>query len=258
MSSEVLLPSLALGGAIAIDVAIVTISKFHDDAVRFGNWVVPITITHTLFPAIGFIAFLFIPRAIPATELWLGIIGFLLVLLLVYEIFCESIGKTPIISITDWVYRGLRRAFSFCSPSSTRQFIGVLAVSCDAPLVGPALAAEGGSGDWSGLDATLAIGTIGLTVFFATFACFQLAKWMRQVDFKNTLMLTYFRLFGTYFELTIIGSFGIMSLLHGLSGNNYPLEAVSISSFVCLLYYVQFFPEFGQHEKSEADRAIHQ
>ena len=98
-----LIPSMLMGFGIAMDVFLATIAKFRDESLSWKTWTLPVTATHVLFPAFGYYLFWGLAIAFPVSKIFLGLIGFVLVTLFIYEVICETAGKTPVFGITTWV-----------------------------------------------------------------------------------------------------------------------------------------------------------
>src|SRR3989344_2026339 len=101
--SNFLFPCILMGVGIAIDVTIATLARFKDHGLTFKTWTAPITATHVLFPATGYYLFWGLSEALPALELLLGLVGFVLVGLFVYEVLCEPTETEPVWGISNFI-----------------------------------------------------------------------------------------------------------------------------------------------------------
>jgi hypothetical protein len=103
-----LIPSILMGLGVAIDVFIATVVKFKDESLSWKSWTLPVTITHIAFPAAGYFLFYNLASTFPFAQTVLGIIGFVLVALFVYEVVCEATGLTPIFGISKTIGKCFR------------------------------------------------------------------------------------------------------------------------------------------------------
>ncbi len=125
-----------------MDVFIATLAKYRDQTLSWKTWTIPVVFTHVSFPALGYFMFWALSSSLPVAQMILGLIGFVLVILFIYEVVCESAGTKPVFGISDWI----GRKFGFREEDS-RLFITILAVSWDALWSGPAKAAQATAGD---------------------------------------------------------------------------------------------------------------
>jgi hypothetical protein len=241
---------MLMGIGIAIDVTIATLSKFRDTDLSLKTWTVPITLTHIGFPAVGYYLFWGMSETLPGTELMLGVIGFTLVALFVYEVLCEAIGVEPVFGISSFISRvfGLEE-------DDSRRFIAILAVSWDALWSGPAKAAQAAAGNWSNPEVFSSFFVAGLTVAVIAQLALIAAKQLRRINFKNTKGLARFNFYGKFVELSVIGGFGVLSLWQGLGhGNLY--QSIGISAVVLGIVFISFHKQMLRGELEEAADAI--
>lgn len=230
-----LVPCFMMGLGIAIDVTIATVSGFRDKDQTFKTWTLPITITHVMFPAAGYYLFWGLAEVFPVIQPLLGIVGFALVGLFVYEVVCKSVGSTPVFGISDWVSEmfGLQQ-------DDSRRFIAILAVSWDALWSGPAKAAQAAAGHWTTNEVFISFLVAGAIVALIAQLALYVAYRLRSVRFSNPKTLARFNFFGKLVELSVIGGFGMLSLWQGVTGvgNIYAsiLMALAMMSYVFLLY----------------------
>ncbi len=249
--SNFLIPCLLMGFGIAFDVAIATTSKFRDNDLSLKTWTIPITITHVVFPAIGYYFFWGMGVLLPNLQMILGIIGFLLVALFIYEVLCESMGKEPIFGISSFIAKcfGLEE-------NDSRRFIAILAVSWDALWSGPAKAAQAAAGSWTNNEVFLSFFIAGIAVAIIAQLALGIAFLLRKKQFHNSMKLAKFYFWGKYIELSVIGGFGTLSLWHGLVGNGNIYASIILTAVIILLIFIKYREELMNNELSEAEEVM--
>ena len=171
-------PCMLMGIGIAIDVTLATLAKFQDGDLSFRNWTLPIMATHIGFPAVGYYLFWGLSQAFPAFEMALGIFGFMLVFLFVYEVVCNSAGLKPIFGLSSFV----SNLFGL-DEDSTKRSIAILAVSWDALWSGPAKAAQALAGGWSDNEVMFSFLVAGVTVAVVAQLALYAAHRLRAINF---------------------------------------------------------------------------
>lgn len=245
------IPCILMGFGIAIDVTIATLSKFRDSDLSLKTWTVPITITHVVFPAIGYYFFWGMGVWMPSLHTILGIIGFLLVALFVYEVMCESIGKEPIFGISSFIAK-----FFGLEENDSRRFVAILAVSWDALWSGPAKAAQADAGNWTTNEVFLSFFVAGLAVAIIAQLALGIAFLLRKIQFHDSMMLAKFNFWGKYIELSVIGGFGTLSLWNGLLGNGNLYIAISITFIMMTIVFAKYREKLLNNELAEAEESI--
>lgn len=213
MIFEFLIPSMLMGLGIAIDVAIATVVRFRDRTMTFHNWTLPVAIAHIILPAFGYYGWWFIGQQFHQAALILGLLAFAMITIFIYEAICAWIDVEPIISlepITDWSFKHLGSA-------SKGQLIMVLAVSMDALWSGPAKAAQAESGQWTAFEVFISFFIAGGVVAVVAQLSLIVALTLRRISFENTVQLARFLVCGKYLEVTILFSFGLLSLWNAFS-----------------------------------------
>ena len=242
-------PCVLMGFGIAIDVILATISQFRNKALSAKSWSLPITGTHILFPAIGYYGFWAIHKSYPAAGFALGLTGFILVALLVYEVFCEAADIEPKFALSQWFSKraGLK-------PDDARAVIAVLAVSWDALWSGPSISAQ--TANWSTSEVMWSFLVAGLVVFVIAQCSLLVALKLRTMQFHNVTAMGRFIFWGKYAGLSVIGGFGVLSLWSGIThaGNIY--VSILIAAFVLSVFFLRYKKEISQTEKGEAQAAI--
>jgi hypothetical protein len=247
-----LIPSILMGLGVAIDVALATLAKFNDSTLSWKNWTIPVTLTHVAFPAFGYFIFWFAGQTIPALQVLLGLIGFILVALFMYEVLANTTGREPFFGIS----RALGKMIG-CSDTDARLFVAILAVSWDALWSGPAKAAQAAAGDWSWPEVWMSFAVAGLVVAIMAELSLLIAGFLRRYKFKNTLTFAASSLFGTYLELSVIGGFGILSLMTIFNETSSLYEALIVSSLIMGVIFIFFHKSLFANRIKEADTAIH-
>ena len=255
ISLDFVITCLLMGAGIAIDVVITTVTRFHRPNMTFKSWVIPITCTHMLFPAFGYFVFWEAGNRYPILSPILGLIGFIFIASLIYEVVCESIGEIPKFAPTKFFSEGLDKAFGM-KEHDTRNMFAILAVSWDALWSGPALAASAANGDWSLRLVITSIILVGLFVFCITYSSLRVADMLRNKNFANYRALAYFIFWGTYAELSVIGGFGILSLWNGVYGEGNMWESIAVSAVLMAVIFFIFYRKMMESELVAAKEAI--
>lgn len=196
-----------MGLGIAIDVAIATVTRFRDMSVSFRNWTVPITATHILLPAIGYYGWWLLGQEFAGLSTVLGLMAFAMIGTFLYETICEWIGASALISLepmTRWLFRS-------SADATTGRWIAILAVSMDALWSGPAKAAQAESGRWTDLEVLLSFFIAGAVVALVAQASLVAALLLRKTRFNDIEALSRRLVVGKFFEVSILGGFGILS-----------------------------------------------
>lgn len=240
-----------MGIGIAIDVTIATTAKFRDTGLSWWTWTAPISATHILFPAIGYYLFWGAGQMFPQAELWLGIIGFTLVALFLYEVICESVGTEPVVGISNLVGKVFH-----LEEDDSRRFVAILAVSWDALWSGPAKAAQASAGAWSNQEVFVSFFIAGLTVALIAQAALGIAFLLRKIQFRDITKMARFNLIAKWVELSVIGGFGVLSLWHGLSGNGNLYESIAFSAGFLGVVMLSMRHSLYANELAEAHEAM--
>lgn len=242
-----LIPSILMGLGVGVDVFIATLAKYRDKTLSWKTWTIPVVITHVSFPAIGYFMFWALSASLPVAQALLGLVGFILVTLFVYEVICESAGTEPIFGISDWI----GKKFGFKEEDS-RLYITVLAVSWDALWSGPAKAAQATAGGWSSSEVVFSFLIAGLVVAIVAELALFLAYFLRNRDFKNPVSVTRFTIIGKYLELSVIGGFGVLSFWHGFSSSANLYHSIAISGFIILAIFIFIKQRLWRQQMREA------
>lgn len=245
------IPCILMGFGIAIDVTIATLSKFRDTELSLKTWTVPITVTHVVFPAIGYYFFWGMGVWLPTLQMILGITGFLLVALFLYEVLCESMGKEPVFGISSFI----AKSFGL-EEEDSRRFIAILAVSWDALWSGPAKASQADAENWTNNEVFLSFFIAGITVAVIAQIALVSAYWLRKIHFHNPERLASFNFWGKYTELSVIGGFGILSLWHGVFGGGNLYISIAITFAIMLYIFLRFREDIMNNEIEEAEEAV--
>ena len=242
-----LIPSILMGLGVGVDVFIATLAKYRDKNLSWKTWTIPVVFTHVSFPAFGYFMFWALSTSLPVAQAILGLFGFILVLLFVYEVICESAGIEPIFGISDWI----GQKFGFKEDDS-RLLITVLAVSWDALWSGPAKSAQATAGAWATSEVILSFLIAGLVVAVVAELALFLAYFLRRRNFKNPVSITRFTIVGKYLELSVIGGFGVLSIWNGFSNNANLYHAIAISSLIILAIFIAIMQPLWRQQIKEA------
>ena len=242
-------PCFLMGFGIAVDVIIATISQFRNENLSIKSWSLPIAGTHITFPAVGYYGFWALQKWLPETGFVLGLFGFVLVALFVYEVFCEAAVIEPIFGISEWFSNlvGLKE-------DDARLIIAILAVSWDALWSGPAKAAQ--TADWSTNEVFWSFFVAGAAVFVFAQIALLAAFWLREKQFHNATSMGQFTFWGKFAELSVIGGFGILSLWNGITDEGNIYASIGIAAFIMLVLFQIWEKEIAQSEIEEAEEAV--
>lgn len=243
------LPCVLIGLGIAIDATIVTLSQFKNPRLSFGRWVVPITGTHIAFPAIGYYLFWAIHEAVPAAGPLLGLVGFLLISLFIYEAFCELTETKPLFGISEWFSElvGIER-------DNSRLIMIILAVSWDGLWCGPALASQAIA--WSTTEVMWSFVIAGGTVFGLVVLAMAGSRWLRTRQFGNQHRLVRFTYSAKWLELSVIGGFGILSLWQGFANDANLYLSIMMAGLVVAVLFARYDIFIIMHEYDEAANSL--
>jgi hypothetical protein len=249
--SGFLVPSILMGIGVGIDVFIATLVKYRDRALSWKTWTIPVVITHVSFPAIGYFMFWALSTSLPIAQAILGVTGFILVILFLYEVICESAGFEPKFGISAWI--GSKFGFA---ENDTRLFITVLVVSWDALWSGPAKAAQANAGNWDSGEVVLSFVIAGLVVAIIAELALMLAFLLRKRNFKNPISISKFTIFGKYLEMSVIGGFGVLSLWNSFSASADLYYSIVISAGVMLIIFSLILGSLWRVQIREARAAV--
>lgn len=251
--SAFLLQCVIIAVAIGFDVFFATIANFKR-RLTLGNWVLPITCTHTLFPAFGYYAVWYLGEQLPLLQLPLGIAGFVLVALFLYEEIYEKIGNEPVVAITEVItnYLPIPRHLA-------ATYVLVLGVSWDALLSGPAIESIVSAASWSTTLIAWSFPVVGLFVFVITLFSFHGASTLRARHYHNVTKLAQVHFWSDLIGLSIIGGFGVLSLWEGAQawlGNGSLLYSTLISGSIIGLVFFVHKQSLMRTECTEAHEAL--
>lgn len=203
MLIEFFLPSLLMGLGIAIDVALVTIIMSGNSTLGRKSWVLPVTLTHTLFPAVGYCLFWFLGKNHHYLSNVLGWVGATLVFAYVYELLCEWHERDALFSLSQQLEK-LSKRFKLPLPV---YWLPILSVSWDALLCGPAKSAQATLAAWAPWQVALSLLMIGLIVWgLAELSLLFARKVLRQP------LPPYWAATLKYAQISVIAGFGLLSL----------------------------------------------
>jgi hypothetical protein len=246
-TSTFLVPSILMGLGVAIDVCIATVVQFRDKELSWKSWTFPVTFTHVSFPAVGYFLFYTLDTTFPIAHSFLGVVGFILVALFVYEVICEAAGLIPRFGISHT----LSQMIGFAEDDA-RRVIAILAVSWDALWSGPAKAAQADTGNWTLYEVSLSFVIAGIVVAVMAELSLSIAKRLRKVEFNNPYSLARFNIIGKFLELSVIGGFGILSLWHAVSNSANLYQSISISALILGIAFLSLKKPLKNTQLNEA------
>lgn len=257
------LPCIIIGISISIDVLIATVSQFHNRSLNIKSWVIPITLTHTIFLAIGYLLFWQAGKgASETTTFILGLTGASFISLLIYEIFCEHINCKPKFSISysfsnfiEKLCRQLGYNVDFNNRNASG-FVRVLAISWDALWIGPAIASNAKIGEWGDLSVLMSFIISGSIVAIVSYSALLIIAQLRKINFHNDSKMAHYLVFGIITELSVIGGFGILSLGHGLNMDINIYQSILSSFFIMTVIAALYYDDFYTNSSKEAEEAI--
>jgi len=245
---------IGIGCSISLDVFFATLAR-HKSGVSIKSWALPIAVTHTLFPALTFTAAWLLGQLGLIAELFINLIGFAFISLFLYEEFCEKIGvdaKFAIVSKLETLL-GLERK----TASNT---LAILSVSWDALLFGPSLVAIGNTKGWSFAETGTAFLIIGSTVFICTSLAIAAAAPINQKLHKSAQRFTGTVAQAHYWSdlasFSVIGGFGILSLLRCVSDEIQLLPSIALSLIIWTALFYQHRHVIMQHECDEVIESV--
>ncbi len=190
----------ALGVAMTIDVTVVTLAKFQDRKVNILKWVIPLTLLHVLFFGVAYsIAWTADQSFSGSLHLKItGMIGFSIIMYVVYLQYCEAIDIEPYFSPPDLDHTHLLL------------MVGVTWDALFLGFAGPAMVPVETLSEYSRMLTAIGV-AVSVTATLATLA----ATLLRKIKFKNITFMQNFNIFGKFLAVMVLTFFGISSLLKG-------------------------------------------
>lgn len=252
LSFAFIVPCVMMGLGIAIDVAIATVSRFHDRSMSFANWTLPVAVAHIALPALGYYGWWFLGQQFHGLALVLGLLAFGMIAVFIYEAICEWIDTEPLISlepITNWSFKHL-------GSESKGRIVMVLAVSMDALWSGPAKAAQAASGQWTPFEVFISFFIAGGVVALVAELSLLIAFALRRISFNNTNRLALFLVGGKYLEVTILFAFGLLSLWNAFAawiGLGTLNQCIAASAAFMLVIWIVFWRRLVREQLAELE-----
>lgn len=248
----VVLYAFFVGFGLVVDVCVYTLSRFRDRSLTILNWTVPLVTYHlVLLTSVSLLVWL--SHNSRYLQTGLGLVGSLLLMCVIYEGLCGSMGKKPFFSITDFVDTRLNgHKIKWLNPTA-------LAVSWDAALGAVGIFAE--TGGYTNSQLGLALLVVGVTIAFFTLAAQGLAAWLRACKFHSVRSLTVTEIVGHWLQFCIFGSFAVSSGWHGLYAARLvtdPGRPTSIATSVAIISLLMLGNQksIRQQARREAHAAI--
>ncbi len=211
-----------VGFTISIDVFFYTSAKAASEKLNFKNWTGPVAFAHVILMGTIIGAIYLLGKGFDSLRPPLGIFGFGIVVLYLYELMSKWRGEKPYWSLTDAVEKAIggRWFLLWLSPR-------VLAVSLDCIPVAAVVAIQ--TNDWSTYQLALGLGVIGLTVALVTQASL-VAAWLFKQLGRNTSTRTKALscLGGNWIVLSLLASFGLLALCKGVGRNFPPVQGIEM------------------------------
>jgi TctA family transporter len=131
-------------------------------------------------------------------------------------------------------------------------FLSVLAVSWDALWSGPAKAAQATAGNWNDYQVVLSFAIAGVVVALVAELALTLTKRLRRKHFDNPYTLARNNIIGKFFELSVIGGFGILSLWHAFSDTATLYQSISVAALILIVAFVILKKSIKETQLTEA------
>ena len=186
--------SLVMGLGIGTDVAIATVLRAKQlySLKRAMFWIIGVSLTHTLFPMVGYLFTYFSIQAIPLLTPIVGLLAFLCISHFLWQEISE-LNQPP--------------------ADDNRQLIVslslILAVSWDALWSGPAKSAQ--VVDWSTLMIWSSFAFVGILVLVIAVSSWLAGHWIMLAKQQSLIPLA--TPFALWLQYSIIGYFGLLALL---------------------------------------------
>ncbi len=245
---------IGIGASLSIDVLFATLTRLREKG-SFLDWAVIVAVLHALLPAASFTFAWFAGQLDESADIAVGLIGFGLVALYLYEEFCEKIGKESKTQLIETVGKKL---------GVERKDAGVLVlgtgVSIDSFLFGPTLIATMDQLNLTLTEAYLAFAVIGVTVFTITLTTLALPSIFRLLSkwcgwqVESELAIVHF--YADLAVFSVIGGFGLLSLWGTTGFETYITLSIIASTIFWSVLFVIFRNELMESECREAKEAI--
>ena len=249
MDSALFISALVLGAGLAIDVAIATTARFRDETLTFTSWTLQVVLLHILFISASYFLSLGVTEQFPILRPAVGVIGFGLVMSLVYQVTCEALGKEPAFRLTSGFEKiGL-------TEHSSKRLIVLIAITLDALVSGPVIA------PWiATLDSTSALLvfflTVGTGVGIVTQISVLIASGLRKRKFDSAEKMARWFTQAKYIELSVIGGFGIASPWQSIWGNSNLYLSILFMALLMGLVWIKNYKIILATELEDAKEAI--
>lgn len=246
---------ITFGVGLAVDLGILTLSRFQDESLNKLNWAVPLGLTHSILPALGYYFFWALGKNNPDLESWLSLFGALLIYLVIYEIIHEEMGKETRVSLSGTL-SFLLSLLVPTSKESTRHFVMLMAVSWDAFLCAPTLIPQAVAGNWNLAQIIGAFVAFGLIAGVTAYGTLNIASRWRKQHFHNAEQLVHYKIRGSFLGLTVLGVFGILALssAFGIEGNYF--YSIILSTGLMFLIFATNWKLFRDQAYLEAEKSI--
>jgi predicted outer membrane lipoprotein len=245
--------SWGMGIGIAIDVFLATVGDFMNESLTFWNWTLPLSGLHVVLPFIGYYGFYEMIQHYPELSWILGTLAFVILAAFIYEVIASSAGYEPIFWLAPTAM--ISRAFGF-KEDDARRFIALMAVSWDALWSGPAKSAAAEAGQWNDWEVGFSFIIAGIVVALVAQLGLVVAKALRQQKFANTQKLAERTYLGKQVELSVIGSFGVLSLLVGYSVSDSIVISLIVSTVIITSIFRVMRNQIMAEELKSAEKAI--
>ena len=223
--SEVILACFIMGCGIGADVAIATFVRAHQLARQKQTfyWVAGVTVTHTLFPMVGYLLAYFSIQSLPLLTPIVGILAFLFIMYFLWQ---------------ELAYYVKADEEDHNDRQSMVTFALILAVSWDALWSGPAKSAQ--VVNWPHELVWGSFIVVGAFVALCAYAGLVLAKRFNQASTEFSIFI----IVGLWVQYSVIAYFGLLALLRytlSLTINGWQVFSISsaIVAIVMMLLFIR-------------------
>ena len=249
--TPLVVPAVAFGAALTIDVTIATIARFRDKTITFWNWALPIALLHILFIGIGFSFFWELVRQFPLIAPLIGTGGFILVTFLIYEVGSKACGKVPLVSISKKIADWLN-----ISEDSGRRWVVWIAVTLDALVSGPATTMLARHAHWNTAAAIISFLIVGVAVAAITYIAILISRKLARTRFHSNGLMVGWLMLGLFLEMSVIEGFGILSLWGGFSDQANLAVSIGLSGWISAGFFFINWKKIQTHQLSEVKETL--
>lgn len=228
-AADFILPCLVMGLGIGADVAIATVLRSQQlgSFKRCFFWLAGVTMTHTLFPMVGYLLTYFSIQALPWLTPLIGLLAFSFIAYFLWE------EVSDFISMENSDHKPGSQLMISCAL--------ILAISWDALWSGPAKSAQ--VVGWNESLIWLSFGVVGLVVACCALLALLSAKYLlsnAKIN-KNSIRL------GLWLQYSVLSYFGLLAILR----YTFALEVESWQVFLVTATFTAMTMEYLSHNQKK-------